>query len=195
VTVAARTAAAICRPARRSVGPVAGRATAFAIDRDSFPCSSSRAPSGDQPLQRRAATPTSRPLTTRTTGRKLIGVQVGKRRAPMVKRSHEVEEPATAPVLEDRPGPGTATALRRPAGDRASDRNGRCPTTVARNERGGSMSAAAVRVELDASLPLRDLSRYSGLGVRTLRAYLVRPSASVTALPDGRQDFGEALGI
>ena len=36
--------------------------------------------------------------------------------------------------------------------------------------------AAPVRVELDPYLPLRALSRYSGLGVRTLRAYLVRPS-------------------
>ena len=49
------------------------------------------------------------------------------------------------------------------------------PTTAARNERGGSMSGTPVR-ELDQYLPLRDLSRYSGLVVRTLRAYLVQPS-------------------
>ena len=38
------------------------------------------------------------------------------------------------------------------------------------------MSTVAGRVEFDPYLPLRDLSRYSGLGVRTLRGYLVHAS-------------------
>jgi Helix-turn-helix domain len=38
------------------------------------------------------------------------------------------------------------------------------------------MSTAAGRVEFDPYLPLRDLSGYSGLGVRTLRGYLVHAS-------------------